>query len=88
MRKFKMLPSVKKSYEEQGEIFFACRNFARQDERVREKIVTLCREAAGEYAPALFAYLTTGDSWQEVTMRHNISDRTLDRCRWKFYSAW
>lgn len=52
-RKFKYLPSVHKGYAEQGMIFFACQNYARQTAEVQSKIDRLCREAGGEYADAL-----------------------------------
>ena len=55
-RKFKYLPSVHKGYAEQGMIFFACQNYARQTAEVQSKIDRLCREAGGEYADALRAY--------------------------------
>jgi len=88
VRRFKLLESVDKSYEEQGEIFFLCRRYAYQRPSVRRKIEDLCRRAGGEYGDALFAYLTTSASWQEVTMRYHISDATLHRIRKKFYRLW
>lgn len=88
MQKFKMLSSVEKSYEEQGEIFFLCRNFEKQERKIRERIQRLCKEAAGEYAPALLCYLTTSASWQQVTREYAISDSTLNRCRRDFYARW
>lgn len=88
IRRFKLLPSVHRSYEEQGEIFFLCRNYAHQPRAVQRKIDRLCTEAAGEYAGALRRYLTTGDSWQAVVMEEHISEGTLQRCRKKFYESW
>ncbi len=88
MRKFKPLPSVNKSYEEQGEIFFLCRNYARQSKDIREKIDRLCQRAGGEYAGALKRYLTTGESWERVVVEEHISEGTLHRCRKKFYELW
>ena len=88
IRRFKELPSVDKSYEEQGEIFFLCRNYAKQSRAVRGKIDRLCREAGGEYAGALKRYLTTADSWERVVVEEHISEGTLHRCRKKFYESW
>ena len=88
MNKFKYLPSVKKSYEQQGEIFFACRNYARQPEALRAKIDALIAEAGGEHAAALRAYLTTCASWERVTMEYYVSASTLDRIRRRFYELW
>ena len=88
MNRFKFLPSVKKSYEQQGEIFFTCLNYARQPAEVRTILDRLCFEAAGEHAAALHAYLTTRASWEQVTMRYNLSSSTLDRIRRRFYELW
>lgn len=88
VNRFKFLPSVHKSYEQQGEIFFACRNYLHQPDEVREKIDRLCREAGGEYAEALRAYLTTRASWERVTMEYHLSDATLHRIRRQFYELW
>lgn len=89
MRKFKHLPSVARSYEEQGEIFFACRNYVRQPTKIKKKIWDLCEAAGGkDYAKGLFVYLTTAATWQEVTMEYAMSDQTLYRIRKKFYTLW
>lgn len=88
MNKFRFLPSVRKSYEQQGEIFFACRNYARQPAEVRNKIDRLTAEAGGEHAQALRAYLTTRASWERVTMEYHVSAATLDRIRRRFYELW
>ncbi len=88
MQKFKRLGSVRKSYEEQGEIFFACRRYAKQPEKVKRKIRDLCLRAGGEYSGALFRFLTTGVSWQRVTDEYHISAKTLDRIRTKFFEMW
>ena len=88
MNKFRYLPSVPLSYEQQGEIFFACRNYARQSAQMRSKIDRLITEAGGEHAAALKAYLTTRASWERVTMDYFISNSTLDRIRRRFYELW
>jgi len=88
MRRFRFLPSVNKSYAQQGEIFFCCLRYAQQPRRTREKIRRLCREVAGEQAPALLAYLTTPASWQEVTEKYYLSDRLLQLYRRDFFERW
>lgn len=85
---FKRLRSIKKSYDQQGEIFFACRNFASQPERIKKKIERLCEQAGGEHAEALFRYLTTDISWQQTCMDYYISENTLARARRRFYESW
>lgn len=86
--RFKYLPSVHKSYAEQGKIFFDCQNYAGQPAELREKIDRLILEAGGEHAGALRAYLCTRASWERVTMEHFISSSTLDRIRRRFYELW
>lgn len=83
--RFKYLPSVRKSYAEQGKIFFDCQNYSRQPAEIRAKIDELIQEAGGEYADALRAYLCTRASWERVTMDYYVSGSTLDRIRRRFY---
>lgn len=87
-REFKRLPSVNVSYERQGRIFFACRNFRELPEREKRRIRSLCERVGGEYADALFAYLTTDISWQRTCMDYHISEMTLVRLRKAFYESW
>jgi len=87
-RKFTRLRSVRKSYAEQGLIFFTCLSYSSQPKNIQEKICRLCQTAGGEYESALFEYLTTSADWLDVTMRYHLSDRTLERCQNKFYSLW
>lgn len=86
--RFKYLPSVRKSYAEQGKIFFDCQNYSRQPAEIRAKIDELIQEAGGEYADALRAYLCTRASWERVTMECFVSSATLDRIRRKFFELW
>ncbi len=88
MKGFRRLRSVHKSYNEQGLIYFTCQTYRRQPERVRRRIDRLCESAGGEYAPALKEFLTTGADWRYVCMAHNVSDRTLERARRRFYELW
>lgn len=85
---FKRLRGVSKSYDEQGAIFFACRNYSRQPKRIQEKIRRLCERAGGEYSDALFHFLTTDISWQRTCMDYYISEATLCRIRRRFYESW
>lgn len=88
MRSFKRLRSVRKSYNEQGLIYFTCINYRRAPEWQRRRIDLLCESVGGEYAPALREYLTTEADWIHVCQKYHISDRTLDRMRTRFYEAW
>lgn len=88
MRRFKVLRSVRKSWEEQGYIFFCCRTYGRQPQKVRQKIDRLCASAGGEYATALKAYLTTDADWIWICRKYAISESTLDRIRRRFFESW
>ena len=88
MKTFRRLRSVRKSYNEQGLIYFLCQNYRWQPQRVQQKIDRLCESAGGEYAPALKEFLTTGADWISVCAKHHISDRTLERARRSFYESW
>ncbi len=88
MRRFKFWPSIRKSYEEQGEIFFKCRRYEYQTKAEREKIDRLIHQEGKEYATALREYLIKGTDWEDVCQRWYVSDRTLQRCVRKFFEAW
>ena len=88
MREFVYLRSVRKPKRVQGMIYYTCLNYDRQPQRMRRRIEELCRQAAGEYAGALFAFMTTEQSWAQICSRYAISSSTLERCRRRFYELW
>ncbi len=88
MKRFKRLKSVKKSYIEQGVIYFTCAGYRKQPKAVQEKIDKLCSCVGGDYAPALKCYMTTDADWITVCRRFSISSATLERLRRSFFEAW
>lgn len=88
MRRFKFWPSVKKNYEEQGEIFFTCRRYGRLRLEEKQKVDRLICQAGEEYANALREYLLTDRECQAVCRRWYIAENTLRRCVRRFYEAW
>ena len=88
MKGFRRLRSIRKSYNEQGLIFFTCQTYRSQPERVRRRIDRLCESAGGEYAEALKEFLTTGADWISVCAKNHICDSTLERARRRFYESW
>jgi hypothetical protein len=88
LKTFRRLKNVRKSYAEQGAIFFACATCRQQPRAVQAKIDRLCQSVGGEYAPALKAFLTTDADWLWVCDHYHISGATLERLRRKFYEAW
>lgn len=88
MRRFRFWPSVKKSYEEQGEIFFACRRYGTLPQEKQKRIDGLILKAGGEYADALREYLLTNKELQAVCRQRYISENTLRRRAMKFFELW
>ena len=88
MTSFKYLRSVRKSYDEQGYIYYTCKTYGRQPPWIKAKIDRLCESAGGEYAPALKEFLTTDADWIWVCRVHSISSATLERIRRRFYESW
>lgn len=86
--RFRYLRSVIKTYDEQGEIYFLCRRYAHQPAYIQQRIDRLCKQAGGEYAVALFAFLCTGTTWQSVCDSYHVSQDTLRRARDRFYDMW
>ena len=76
---------IKASYERQGYIFFLSRQYKSLDAAARGKIQALCREQGGEYARALFEFVTTDASATAIAMRHHMDKTTLYRKVRKYY---
>jgi hypothetical protein len=85
---FRRLRGVPLPYDKQGQIYFTCRNYRRERKYTRMKIDRLCEAAAGDYAGALKALLTGGETVQAVAMRCHVSPEVLSRCRRRFYLLW
>lgn len=85
---FKRLRGVPLPYEKQGQIYFACRNYATERKYIRGKIDRLCDSAGGEYAPALKELLVSGRSVQAVAIEYAVSPEMLYICRRRFYTEW
>ena len=76
---FRYKKSVAASYERQGYIYFASRCFRQLQPRKQQRIVKLCADCGGEYALALFQFVTTDAGATAICMRHNLSPATLER---------
>lgn len=89
--KFKYMPSLKQSYERQGEIFFTCRNYRTLAEVDQVRINLICASCAqgdSYKRRAIFSFMTTGASWRECCDKNHISDSTMERLRKRFYELW
>ncbi len=82
---FRYKPGIRVSYKKQGLIYFTMLNVDRLPHEKREKLKRLCKEAAGEYAAALWAYLTREKSAVAVGEEFHLSQDTLFRLRKRFY---
>lgn len=84
---FRYKKSIPVDYEAQGYIYFVSRRFQDLPRRAQEKIRALCREAGGEYAEALFEFVTTDAGASAVCRKHYLSESTLERAVRKYYLA-
>lgn len=76
---------VNADYNRQGYIYFLSRQYAKLSREKQAEILRLCREAGGEYARALFEFVTTDTTAAAICMRHYISKATLYRTVKKYY---
>lgn len=85
---FRKLKGVRRPEDEQGLIRFTCLCWRAQNKTTRKKIDRICRQAGGPYFAALRQLMTTHDSMTAVAQQYHVSERTLYRCRQKFYERW
>lgn len=84
---FRYKPSIDRPIETQGIIYWTSRNYRRLTGEKQEMIRALCRMAGGEYADAVLDFVTTDKGATAISMRHNMSRETLDRCVKRYYEA-
>lgn len=84
---FRYKRGIRVSYKRQGLIYFTLQNYRALPKEKQEKLRRLCAEAAGEYAKALWDYLTTDKGYVGVSIEHNLSQATLFRCVKRFYES-
>lgn len=83
--RFRFKRSIPVDYETQGYIYFTSRRYRELDRQKQEQIRRLCREAGGEHAEALFAFVTTDAGGVEICGRFFLSESTLERAVKKYY---
>ena len=85
---FKRKRGINLSYEEQGLVFFVCKNYKKLPNEVKAKIVMLCKYVAGEDWKPLFLLLTTkGRDIEQLASEYYISDKRLTKYRKAFYES-
>lgn len=85
---FKKMPSVHKTYNEQGAIYFAVHNYYKQSKDVQLKIDMLCVKVGKYNYKALFRLLTTDEPLNRIARECYVSPRHLSRLRNDFFNAW
>lgn len=85
---FRKRKGIKLSYARQGLIYFTCLNYAELAEEEQHRILNICAEVGGEYYPALFALMTSGENITKTSMEYYISETILYGLRRKFYEKW
>jgi hypothetical protein len=73
----------------QAWIYYTAKSYKWQPKQVQDRICRLCEQAGGANAEALFVYLTTHASRQEVLERYFIASKTtLDRAVRRYMELW
>ena len=87
--RFRKYRGMQLTYEQQGMIFFTCRNYARLPREQQKKIIRLCQQAGRNNPYALFLLLTTNRSVQSLMAQFKLaSETTLYEARNTFYRLW
>lgn len=73
------------SYNRQGYIYFYSLLYNELDDAGREYIRKIAKQAGGDYAGAVLAYVTTDDGETKVCREHNIDRATLFRAVARYY---
>jgi len=85
-RKFK---GIKIPYEKQGLIYFTCLNVKEMPEEVRQKILNLCIEVAGEDYKVLYEVVTNDNkSILQISREYFLNEKKIYRMRKEFYEKW
>ncbi len=82
---FRKKRSIPVDYDIQGYIYFKSKMFRRLPPEGRAQIRRLCKEAGGEYADAVFEFVTQSSGAAAVSERHHIAEKTLERAVQKYY---
>jgi len=85
---FKKLRGIDLSYERQGLTRFTCLTYDDQPQEVKDRILNICIQCAGDKYQALFELMTTSKSVVSIAQKHFISESTIYNLRRKFYYAW
>ena len=83
--RFKYKKSIPLSYDRQGYVYFASRQFRELPLAEQSRIRALCREIGREYADALFAFVVQGANATAIETDYFCSKSTLYRLVREYY---
>ena len=83
--RFKLKKSIPLSYDRQGYVYFACRNYSQLPVQMRRQIDRLIETVGGVYADALRAFMIQGESASAVEARYHCSYAQVYRVVKEFY---
>lgn len=87
--RFRKYRGMRLTYEQQGLVFFTCRNYPRLPQEQQKKILRLCQRVGRNNPYALFLLLTTDRSVQSLMAQFKLgSESTLYEARNSFYRLW
>ena len=84
---FRFKRSVPVSYDRQGLVYFTSKLYKELDAQQQKTIRRLCKDVGGEYAKALFEFVTTNTGAKAVCAKYFLSRSTLERITKKYYIA-
>lgn len=82
---FRDKKSIPLKYNEQGEVYFHCKQYKELTEAEQGRIRETCKEAGGQYSKAVFIFMTTDIGITKICHDCYCSESTLRRCVKKFY---
>lgn len=82
---FRFKRGIKVCYERQMYIYAVSRLYRELPESDRRAVRKLCERCGGEYAPALFEFVTTDTTATALSMKYYVSRATLYRLVKRYY---
>lgn len=87
--RFRKYRGMRLTYEQQGLVFFLCRNYRKLPKEQQKKVIRLCQMVGRNNPYALFLLLTTDRSVQSLMTQFKLaSESTLYEARNSFYREW
>lgn len=91
MMGFKKIKNCKRTYNEQGAVYFTLATYSKQTAETREQIDRLIKTACMEYRvsecyeDATRAWMISGERLQSVVMKYGVREQTMCKIRRRIY---